>query len=449
MKPRRLLPLLVVVVLSLLFVSIALAFGMGNVDGVWGYVNGTVETQYGSSAVNCSRWATGPGDSPTSISNWNTAIQGALGGTDENQVRYGSGDNISGCSNYQTPAGFAYQSGLGFDGRNSVGAPLAAGTPFWVGRLTHYNNPIQNYTSWAISLTVSIGGIVCGNGLPPNEGSAVTFTVPIAYVETNNCPSGSGCTASGTDCSGAVAACPYGPSTPGWPGGTACPYQSGDTTGLNRNGCADSVSNPSIPTLGAFTCDDANEPSTTKGVWHVTILGWQPHTSNDCSTQTYNASALNSSFFTAETLDNNACLWAQTSLQPTAVDLKSFTAAAQNKAITLGWESVSEADNLGFNVYRAAKLDGERTKINAEMILSGVNPGSPSGAVYEYTDTSLEKLGTYYYWVEDVQISGNTGLHGPVEASLAAKPLIKVPEFKWPLNILPPAEESSTDGPTG
>ena len=77
---------------------------------------------------------------------------------------------------------------------------------------------------------------------------------------------------------------------------------------------------------------------------------------------------------------------------PTAVELRWFEVTdANNKAVTLGWETVSEIDNLGFNLYRAETIDGERIKVNAELIPSLVNPGSPSGAVYEYTDTAVRQ----------------------------------------------------------
>ena len=40
---------------------------------------------------------------------------------------------------------------------------------------------------------------------------------------------------------------------------------------------------------------------------------------------------------------------------PTAVKLLSFTATGQKKAIVLNWETASETDNLGFNLYRSER----------------------------------------------------------------------------------------------
>ena len=99
----------------------------------------------------------------------------------------------------------------------------------------------------------------------------------------------------------------------------------------------------------------------------------------------------------------------------TEVELKSFTGAyATKRSIVLSWETTSETDNLGFNIYRSKSLDGERIKINPVLIPTQVYPGSLEGAIYGFTDTQVKQGVTYYYWLEDVSIYGNTTLHGPV-----------------------------------
>jgi carboxypeptidase T len=101
---------------------------------------------------------------------------------------------------------------------------------------------------------------------------------------------------------------------------------------------------------------------------------------------------------------------------PTAVTLVSFTATGEGKAIALTWETASEVDTLGFDLYRAVQVDGTRTKINDELIPSQVAPGSSCGAVYSYRDRGARPNRTYYYWLEDVDIYGDTRLQGPVGA---------------------------------
>lgn len=104
---------------------------------------------------------------------------------------------------------------------------------------------------------------------------------------------------------------------------------------------------------------------------------------------------------------------------PLAVELLWFEVTkAERTEVTLGWETASETDNLGFNLYRATSVNGERITINGGLIPTNLPPGSPFGAEYEYTDTPMGRARTYYYWLEAVDIYGNTELYGPVEASL-------------------------------
>lgn len=103
------------------------------------------------------------------------------------------------------------------------------------------------------------------------------------------------------------------------------------------------------------------------------------------------------------------------SLNPTAVELKSFTAVGSQKSVTLRWETVSESDNLGFNLYRSRAVDGKKTKVNRELIPTQTYPGSSIGASYKFWDRPLIPQMTYFYWLEDVDIYGRTELHGPIK----------------------------------
>ncbi|MFN2169399.1 MAG: S8 family serine peptidase, partial [Anaerolineae bacterium] len=105
---------------------------------------------------------------------------------------------------------------------------------------------------------------------------------------------------------------------------------------------------------------------------------------------------------------------------PTAIDLASFAAEAQDGAIQVTWETVEEIDNLGFDLYRATSRDGARTQLNDTLIPNQVAPGSPTGAVYTWLDDDVEAGLTYYYWLEDVDASGAITRHGPVQATLSA-----------------------------
>ena len=99
---------------------------------------------------------------------------------------------------------------------------------------------------------------------------------------------------------------------------------------------------------------------------------------------------------------------------PLAVTLADFHAVQQGDAVLVTWETASELDNRGFNLYRGTSPDGWERQLNATLIPSQ-SQGSPSGFVYTWLDEADLLAGmTYYYWLQDVDIYGATTLHGPV-----------------------------------
>jgi hypothetical protein len=107
----------------------------------------------------------------------------------------------------------------------------------------------------------------------------------------------------------------------------------------------------------------------------------------------------------------------------TAVDLTYFEAAWNEGAagekvatgVTLRWETATELDNVGFNVYRSSSEKGEWIKLNRELIPSQVPPGSPTGATYEFIDKEVESGAEWFYLLEDVDVNGTLTQHGPVQ----------------------------------
>ncbi|MFZ2359296.1 MAG: S8 family serine peptidase, partial [Anaerolineae bacterium] len=103
---------------------------------------------------------------------------------------------------------------------------------------------------------------------------------------------------------------------------------------------------------------------------------------------------------------------------PTAVALAEFSAAQQGDAVQVSWETVSELDNAGFNLYRSESAAGPQTLLT---YLPASSPGGTAGAAYAYEDRAgLTPGQSYYYWLEDVAISGATTLHGPVSVDFVA-----------------------------
>jgi hypothetical protein len=98
--------------------------------------------------------------------------------------------------------------------------------------------------------------------------------------------------------------------------------------------------------------------------------------------------------------------------QPTAVDLVSFTVepGVAGTAIST-WETATEIDNAGFNLYRASSLDGPWDKINGALIAAKGDP--VSGANYTFVDTPGYGT-TFYYRLEDVDYFGVSTLYETV-----------------------------------
>ncbi len=101
---------------------------------------------------------------------------------------------------------------------------------------------------------------------------------------------------------------------------------------------------------------------------------------------------------------------------PASVNLANFAATAQENGVLLTWETATEIDNLGFNLYRSTAVNGEYGLLNEELIPTQV-PGAVFGAVYTWLDSSATPGVTYFYKLEDVDIEGRTTLHGPLETT--------------------------------
>ncbi len=135
--------------------------------------------------------------------------------------------------------------------------------------------------------------------------------------------------------------------------------------------------------------------------------------------------------FSASQTAANAGL--QVCASPLAVDLAGFTATAAAEGVTLAWETVSETDNAGFNVYRAAggsvgeEPQQEWTRVN-EALIPALTPGSAQGNVYTWTDATVT-AGTTWYMLEDVSLDGTATQHEPVSVTLAAPNAVHMTAF--------------------
>ena len=97
--------------------------------------------------------------------------------------------------------------------------------------------------------------------------------------------------------------------------------------------------------------------------------------------------------------------------------LASFSAQGGVDRVTVSWETVSEENNAGFNIYRADNDAGPQTLL---AYVPSQGPGSTQGFAYTYDDLAVQAGQTYWYWLGDVSLNGATTLHGPVSATVQA-----------------------------
>ncbi len=102
-----------------------------------------------------------------------------------------------------------------------------------------------------------------------------------------------------------------------------------------------------------------------------------------------------------------------------AVTLADFYAEQVADFVRLTWETNSELDNRGFNLYRGVSAAGPDRQLN-EALIPSQSQGSPGGFVYTWEDQAdLAPGATYFYWVEAVDIYGAATIHGPVSVDFA------------------------------
>lgn len=77
-----------------------------------------------------------------------------------------------------------------------------------------------------------------------------------------------------------------------------------------------------------------------------------------------------------------------------------------NPTVEVRWETATEVETAGFNLYRGTSRDDISWLINQEGIIASKG-GSMSGAAYTFTDNQVEAGQTYFYLIEEIEYSGH------------------------------------------
>jgi len=96
----------------------------------------------------------------------------------------------------------------------------------------------------------------------------------------------------------------------------------------------------------------------------------------------------------------------------TAVQFTRFTGMRAGRSVVLRWHTATEADLLGFQVYRSR--GGSWRRITHSLIPA---TGSLSGASYRFVDRTAKHRVTYRYRVKAMTSDGRTSWFGPVRVT--------------------------------
>jgi photosystem II stability/assembly factor-like uncharacterized protein len=109
-------------------------------------------------------------------------------------------------------------------------------------------------------------------------------------------------------------------------------------------------------------------------------------------------------------------MW-EISLQPTAVKLNDVAATGYDQGQYIEWNTGHEVNNLGFNIYRDE--GGKRVRLNSQLLagsalVAGENTTLTAGKKYGYWDGAPAGRRGAEYWLEEVDLDGQSTFHGPI-----------------------------------
>jgi hypothetical protein len=106
---------------------------------------------------------------------------------------------------------------------------------------------------------------------------------------------------------------------------------------------------------------------------------------------------------------------------PTATHLGTVSAVRRPRAIRLKWQTVSELDVVGLNIWRSNRKEGTYSRVNPTL-LAAAKPGTLHGAEYVHKDKTAPPKKKQFYKIEIVGTQGTLEWSDPVLVPRSVKP---------------------------
>jgi Peptidase family C25 len=108
---------------------------------------------------------------------------------------------------------------------------------------------------------------------------------------------------------------------------------------------------------------------------------------------------------------------------PTDVTMVSLKATRYGDRVLLEWQTGYEISNIGFNIYREKNGNLEQVTpepIAGSALFAGPKIALSAGFSYSWWDNQADGEDTSRYWIEDLDLTGRTTIHGPFGVDRAA-----------------------------
>ncbi|MDS4025914.1 MAG: C25 family cysteine peptidase [Candidatus Contendobacter sp.] len=173
------------------------------------------------------------------------------------------------------------------------------------------------------------------------------------------------------------------------------------------NGAAATAANSTIAQSGTWPPGITLDPSSgaisttaavTPGTYHVDYQLCDKNSPANCATVT-------------DTITVNSG-----TTQALIGSFRAYTSA--NGQTMVEWETVSEVNTVGFNLFREDPVSGKFFQVNTRLL-----PGlftAPQGGVYHYPDLTVASAGTYTYRLQEVEANGTLRDYGPFTVTVTA-----------------------------